>query len=508
MTWLRRVTIGLALACWGLGLASGLAQAAERPNVVFFLVDDLGWRDLGCFGSTFYETPNADRLAREGMRFTDGYAACPVCSPTRASIMTGKYPARLATTDYFGAAQPEGWRRNTRLLPARYSDRLPLEETTVAEAFREAGYATMFAGKWHLGSEGYWPENQGFEINRGGCERGGPYGGSKYFSPYGNPRLDDGPAGEHLPDRLAAEVVKFIEANRAKPFFAYLAFYSVHTPLMARADLQAKYAEKAKTVKHEGPDWLPEGSRQARQVQDHAVYGGMVEAMDLAVGKVLEALDRLQLADNTVVVFMSDNGGLSTSEGSPTSNVPLRAGKGWMYDGGVREPMIVKWPGVTKAGSTCGHPVISTDFYPTLLEITGQAPRPKQHLDGVSLVPLLKQSGTPDRDAIYWHYPHYGNQGGAPGGAVRAGDWKLIEWYEDGRLELFNLKDDLGEQHNLAAQHPEKVRELHAKLKAWRESVGARMPEPNPGYEPSGRDGRSAGPAPKKAKSRPSRSEK
>lgn len=486
------------LICLLNGVLLAIAATAEaagpaRPNVVFFLVDDLGWRDLGCYGSPFYETPNVDRLARDGMRFTAGYAACPVCSPTRASILTGKHPARMATTDYFGAPQPDKWRRNTRLLPAEYSECLALEETTLAEAFGEAGYATFFAGKWHLGPEGYWPENQGFHINRGGCERGGPYGGKKYFSPYGNPRLDDGPDGEHLPDRLAAETVRFLEANQKRPFFAYLSFYSVHTPLMAPADLKAKYDKKAKTVERTGPDWLSEGSRQARQVQDHAVYAGMVEAMDSAVGKVLQALDRLDLAGNTVVVFMSDNGGLSTSEGSPTSNVPLRAGKGWMYEGGIRVPMIFKWPGVTQPGSTCDTPAVSTDFYSTLLDIAGLASKPRQHLDGASLVPLLKRTGAPDRDAIYWHYPHYGNQGGAPSGAIRAGDWKLIEWYEDGRLELFNLQEDIGERYNLASQYPEKTAQLHARLKAWRTNVGARMPTPNARYAPDGPDGRAAG---------------
>lgn len=478
---------------------AAFAAPPDRPNVVFFLVDDLGWRDLGAWGSTFYETPNADRLAREGMRFTSGYAACPVCSPTRASIMSGRYPARLKTTDYFGAAQPDKWKRNTRLLPAAYLEQLPLEETTLAEAFKEGGYATFFAGKWHLGPEGFWPENQGFDINRGGWSKGGPYGPGKYFVPYGNPRLEDGPEGEHLPDRLATETVKFIEANRDKPFFAYLSFYSVHTPLQSRPDLQAKYEKKAEAVKHDGPDWLPEGSREARQVQDHAVYAGMVEAMDAAVGKVLGALDRLGLAEKTVVCFMSDNGGLSTSEGSPTSNVPLRAGKGWLYEGGIREPWMVRWPGVTAPGSTCDHPVISTDFYPTLLEIAGLPPKPSQHLDGASIVPLLRQSGTPDRDAIFWHYPHYGNQGGAPGGAVRSGDWKLIEWYEDGKIELFNTREDIGEKTNLADREPERAKALLEKLRSWRKQVEAAMPTPNPAHEPAGPDGRAPNQPPKKS---------
>ena len=317
-------------------LAAGVALSApsRKTNIVFMLADDLGWRDLGCFGSSFYETPNLDRLAASGMMFTNAYAACPVCSPTRASIMTGKYPVRTGITDYIGAAQPAKWSRNTKLLPAPYQERLALEETTIAEAMKERGYATFFAGKWHLGPEGYWPENQGFDINKGGIDRGGPYGGKKYFSPYGNPRLEDGPDGEHLPDRLGTETVKFIEANTDRPFLAYLAFYSVHTPLMARKDLEEKYRKKAEALKFAGPRFIPEGAREARQVQDHAIYGGMVEAMDQAAGKVLAALDRLHLTDHTIVVFMSDNGGLSTSEGSPTSNLPLRAGKGWMYEGG------------------------------------------------------------------------------------------------------------------------------------------------------------------------------
>ena len=459
-------------------------EAGRKPSFVFLLVDDLGWKDLGCYGSTFYETPNIDRLAAQGMRFTNAYAACPVCSPTRASILTGKYPARLRTTDYFGAPQPETarkhWTKDKPLLPARYEDRVPLEEVTVAEALKEGGYATFFAGKWHLGPEGFWPEDQGFDINKGGCERGGPYGGKKYFSPYGNPRLPDGPSGEHLPDRLATETCRFIEDNKDRPFLAYLAFYSVHTPLMAREDLKAKYEEKAKKLGHEGPAWGAEGDRQVRLIQDHAIYAGMVEAMDQAVGKVLDTLDRLDLARDTVVFFMSDNGGLSTSEGHPTSNLPLRAGKGWLYEGGIREPMIVRWPDGVQAGSVCDEPVISTDFYPTMLDMAGLPLKPEQHRDGRSMTPILKQEGRPEGRAFFWHYPHYGNQGGSPGGAVRVGDYKLIEFFEDNRVELYNLKADLGEQNDLAAAMPEKVVELKRMLHEWRAEVGARMPTPNP----------------------------
>jgi len=485
---LKSVGAAVVLGAGGSVLRSfGSHRERKQPNFVFFLVDDLGWTDLGCYGSTFYETANVDRLAAQGMRFTNAYAACPVCSPTRASIMTGKYPARLRTTDYFGAPQPDTvqnhWTRNKPLLPARYLNRLPLEEVTVAEALKEHGYATFFAGKWHLGPEGFWPEDQGFDFNKGGHDRGGPYGGKKYFSPYGNPRLSDGPDGEHLPNRLATETCKFIEEHRDRPFLAYLSFYSVHTPLMAREDLKAKYEAKAKAVATDGPAWGKEGDREVRLVQDHLVYAGMVEAMDLAVGKVLDALDRLELAQETVVSFMSDNGGLSTSEGHPTSNLPLRAGKGWLYEGGIREPMIVRWPGMVKAGSVCDEPVISTDFYPTMLEMAGLPLTPQQHLDGRSMVPLLRQQGSQKARALYWHYPHYGNQGGSPGGAVRLGDYKLIEFYEDHRVELYNLRDDLGEKKDLSAAVPEKAAELRRMLHEWRSQVGAAMPTENPNHK-------------------------
>lgn len=478
-------TAALLPAC---GASRALADSSgpRRSNFVFFLVDDLGWTDLGCYGSRFYETPSVDRLAAEGMRFTNAYAACPVCSPTRASIMTGKYPARLRTTDYFGAPQPDTvdkhWTKDKPLLPARYENRVPLEEVTVAEALKQHGYATFFAGKWHLGPEGFWPEDQGFDVNKGGHDRGGPYGGKRYFSPYGNPRLSDGPDGEHLPDRLATETCRFIEEHRDGPFLAYLSFYSVHTPLMAREDLKAKYEAKARTVTHDGPAWGKEGDREVRLVQDHAVYAGMVEAMDQAVGKVLDAIYRLELAQNTVVFFMSDNGGLATSEGHPTCNLPLRAGKGWLYEGGIREPMIVRWPERVRAGSVCEEPVISTDFYPTMLEMAGLPAAPQQHLDGRSMVALLRQQSPQKDRAFYWHYPHYGNQGGSPGGAVRLGDYKLIEFYEDHRVELYNLRDDLGEKKDLSGAMPEKAAELRRMLHEWRNEVGAAMPTPNPNH--------------------------
>ncbi len=333
-----------------------------------------------------------------------------------------------------------------------------------------------------MGHEGYYPEDQGFDVNKGGWERGGPYGGKRYFSPYGNPRLSDGPEGEHLPDRLASETCQFIEENQEQPFFAYLSFYSVHTPLISREDLQIKYEAKAQKQVVNGPKWGQEGDRKWRLVQDHAVYAGMVEAMDMAVGKVLKKLRDLRLDKNTVVIFMSDNGGLSTSEGHPTSNLPLRAGKGWLYEGGIREPMIIKWSGASNEGNICAVPVTSTDFYPTILEMAGFSGNPKQHRDGVSLVPLLKGKTGLEREAIFWHYPHYGNQGGSPGSAIREGDFKLIEFFEDDHVELYNLKEDIGEMNNLATEMPDKVVDLHKKLHAWQQEVDAQMPTVNPHY--------------------------
>jgi arylsulfatase A-like enzyme len=465
----------------------------KQPNIVFFLADDLGQRDLGCYGSTFYETPNLDRLAREGALFTSAYAACPVCSPTRASILTGLWPQRTGITDYIAAGDangPRNWKRNTVLLPAPNRDRLALEMPTLAKALKAAGYATFFAGKWHLGPEGHWPEDQGFDINMGGNERGGPYGGKRYFSPYGNPRLSDGPDGEHLPDRLATETAKFIEANRERPFFAYFAFYSVHTPLMAREDLRQKYEAKRERLGL-AARWGREHERDVRLVQEHAVYAGMVDALDLSVGKVLAKLDELGLTDNTLVVFTSDNGGLSTSEGWPTSNLPLRGGKGWLYEGGIREPLVVRWPATVKAGSIIDTPISSPDFFPTLLEVTGAKVQPGQTLDGVSLVPLLRGEPLADRP-LFWHYPHYGNQGGAPGAAIRRGDWKLIEWFEDGKVELFNLVADQGEQTDRAAEQPELVATLRTELHAWQKEVGAVFPTTNPDYDPARPSGRAA----------------
>ena len=466
------------------GLLAALA-APESPNVVFFLIDDLGYMDIGAYNpDSFYETPNCDRIAAAGCRFTNGYAANPVCSPTRYSIMTGRHPSRPDATNFFSG------RRGGRFRPAPLHDRMDLEEDTLAEAFREAGYATCFAGKWHLGpTPEFWPTKQGFEVNLGGHRGGMP---RSFFSPYQNPRLPDGPRGEHLPERLAGDSVEFIAANKNHPFLLYLSFYSVHTPLQGKADLVAKYRKKAARLpapgEHPefGPEeqvWQPGGTkvppRKVRIRQRHAVYAAMMESMDTAVGRVLNALDQHKLTRNTIVIFMSDNGGLSTSEGSPTSNLPLRGGKGWLYEGGIREPYMIAAPGLTRPGSVCHHPVISTDFYPTLLELAGLPARPRQHLDGLSLVSLLKDPKTSlPRKSLHWHYPHYSNQGGFPGGAIRQGDYKLIERLEDGRVHLYNLKEDIGEKTDLAEKDPERIKSMRRDLHAWYRKVDAKFLRP------------------------------
>ncbi len=457
------------------------ACSKAPPNFLFILVDDLGYMDVGAYNpDTFYETPNVNRLAREGMLFTDGYAAAPVCSPTRASIMTGLYPGRLRTTDWFGAPQPETasnhWTRDRALLPAPYVDQLPHDETTLAEALRSAGYSTFYAGKWHLGHEGSYPEDHGFQINKGGWERGGPYGRGRYFVLYDNPRLEEGLEGEHLPARLAQETTRFLIENQDGPFLAFLSFYSVHTPLMTRPDLQAKY--EAKRVSAPDDAWGTEGDRKVRLVQNHAVYAGMVQAMDEAVGTVLAALDSLNLTQNTVVFFTSDNGGLSTSEGHPTSNLPLRGGKGWLYEGGIREPFIVRWPRGTPAGSVSNLPVMSIDLLPTTLDMAGILS--DGHLDGISLVPVLQQADEPERSGLFWHYPHYGNQGGSPGSAVRSGDWKLVTFFESERDELYNLQTDPGEKQDLSTSEPEKTKAMKVLLAEWQQDAQVLFPSPNP----------------------------
>ena len=492
--WIRLVVLAavvIALKSNHLVSASDPTENAEgnQPpkSVLFILVDDLGYMDIGANNpNTFYETPNIDKLAASGMRFTDGYAANPVCSPTRYSIMTGRYPSRVDATNFFSG------RRSGKFNPAPLNDRMPLDEITIAEALKEHGYQTFFAGKWHLGpTEEYWPTQQGFDVNRGGHRGGGPYGGKKYFSPYENPTLPNGPEGEHLPDRLARETSEFMEEHRDEPFLAYLSFYSVHTPLMAPKDLVAKYQAKAKKLGLSDENAFAEEEqvfgdkpRRVRIQQNHAVYAAMVEAMDRAVGKVLNQITKLGLDDSTAVFFIGDNGGLSTSEGSPTSNLPFRGGKGWIYEGGIREAFLARCPGVTTPGSVSSEPVCSTDFYPTILEYCGLPLKPNQHLDGQSLIPLMSGEERLSRENLFWHYPHYSNQGGFPAAALRNRDWKLIERFEDGRVHLYHLKDDPGERKDRSKDFPDRVMRMRENLHRWYREVDAKFLQPKDGQQP------------------------
>lgn len=447
---------GLGVVAMALsGIKAKAADEKRKPNIVFFLIDDMGQRDLRCYGSKIYETPNIDTLASQGMLFTDGYAACPVCSPTRASVMTGKYPARLHITDWIpGHEKPKA-----KLKIPDWTKHLPLEEVTIAESLKPAGYATAAIGKWHLGGEGLLPEAQGFDVNVGGAHYGQP---PSYFSPYKIMNIPNHQGEEYLTDRLADEALGFIEANKTKPFFLYFAHYAVHTPLQGKKDLVEKFKAAG----------LPEKG------QNSAVYAAMIKSVDESVGRVMKKLDELGLTDNTIIFFMSDNGGLE----SVTSIAPLRAGKGTLYEGGIREPWLVKWPGVVKPGTTCSVPVTSVDFHPTILEMADVKGDPARGLDGLSIVPLLKQSGEFKREALYWHYPHYHITN--PGGAIRCGDLKLIEYFEDGKVELYDLKKDLSEKTDLAGSMPEKAAELRKKLDDWRKAVGAQMPTVNPDYDP------------------------
>lgn len=459
----------------------------KRPNIVFILADDLGWNDLGADGSVFHESPRIDRIAREGMRFTQGYAACQVCSPSRASILTGKYPPRHGITDYIGAPSGESWReagRCTRMLPPEYERGLRADELTFAEVLRRSGYRTFFAGKWHCGQEGAYPEDFGFEINRGGWAAGSPGGG--YFAPWINPKLEPGPAGESLPLRLGRETAQFIADHRDHPFLAYLSFYSVHSPIQTSRDRWEKFRRKAVAGEAPARRFMFDRRLPVRQVQDCPIYAGMIEAMDEAVGLVLDALDEHGLSENTIVCFTSDNGGVSSGDAYSTAMLPLRGGKGRQWEGGIREPFYCRFPAMVQAGSTCRIPVSGIDFYPTFLDLAGIALPQQQVVDGKSMVSLLK--GGPDEELagrdLFWHYPHYGNQGGDPSSIIRRGSWKLIHYHEDGHDELYNLDTDPGEQEDLAAGNRKKAGELRRSLDQWLSGIGARFPVADPQYDP------------------------
>lgn len=466
------------------GLCVVPMSAADRPNVVFILADDLGWRDLSNEGSEYYESPNIDRIAAEGMKFTRGYATCQVCSPSRASILTGKYPPRHGITTWIGDRAGEQWRATNRhdaLLPPEYDRNLRANEVTLAEALQAAGYSTFFAGKWHLGSKGSWPTDHGFEINKGGWDVGSPNGG--YFAPWVNPNLESGPDGESLPIRLGQETAAFIEAHQDKPFLAYLSFYSVHGPIQTNPELWKKYRDKAADMGLAEKRFAFDRRLGVRQVQDCPIYAGMVESMDNAVGIVLQKLKELGLDDRTIVCFTSDNGGVSSGDAFATSNLPLRGGKGRQWEGGIREPFYIKAPGVTEAGSTSDVPVSGIDWYPTLLNLAGVPIPAEQSVDGVTLTPVLEGGSIPDRK-LYWHYPHYGNQGGEPSAIVMDGDWKLIHYFEDGRDELYNLASDPAETTDVISDHRDHAASLRTDLDDWLVSSGAKMPVKDPEQDP------------------------
>jgi len=461
------------MCVWLLCIPALCAGAVSRPNVVLILVDDLGWMDLSCQGSGFYETPHIDRLAARGMRFTHAYAACAVCSPTRAAVMTGRYPARVGVTDWIRARFQRGGMGTPAANPTDYVRRgnqrlwcppnpywMEHAEVTLAEMLKPVGYRSCHIGKWHLGDEAWYPQAQGFDENHGGCDYGQP---PSYFDPYTNKRLTEGipflkprETGQYLSDREADEAVTFIAKNRNRPFFLYMAHYAVHTPIQAKADVTARYQAKPKTT------------------QSNAKYAAMVEAVDDAVGRIMSTLEKHGIEKNTLIIFTSDNGGLDQT-GNPTDNAPLRSGKGYPYEGGIRVPLIVQWPGVIPAGTVSDEPVTSVDYAPTILQATG-APSQSQAMDGISLLEHLRSGGdySLNRDALYWHFPHYRHAPG-PYSIIRSGDWKLIRYY-DGPDELYNLKDDLGETQNLVQTLPNRVKALDAKLTRHLKAVGAKLP--------------------------------
>ncbi len=469
----------LTIAC--LTLSSALpTEAAERPNVVLILVDDLGWMDLSCQGSQYYETPNVDRLAREGMRFTDAYAACAVCSPTRAAVLTGRYPARTGITDWIRARFQGGKIPADKKNPTQYVGNRKLlcppnplwmehEEVTIAELLKPAGYTTCHIGKWHLGPDEWYPEHQGFDFNIGGCDFGQP---PSYFDPYTKPKQGPIPTlkprreGEYLTDREGDEAARFIRNHAGKPFFLYYAPYAVHTPIQARKDLKDRYETKEKTN------------------QKNAAYAAMVHSMDAAVGRILDTLDELKLSKDTLVIFTSDNGGLDNNN-NPTDNAPLRAGKGTPYEGGIRVPFIVRWPGKVTPGALSRQPVISVDCLPTILEATGVQPPKDRDLDGISLLSHLRGSGKRriERDSLFWHFPHYRGRDIVPYSIIRRGPWKLIKRHDGSGAELFHLLQDRAEENDLSNQMPQIVRALNNELDHHLKQVGARMPKPNPNFK-------------------------
>jgi arylsulfatase A len=459
----REVLQWMTAAAVALSVPGALAAPVKKPlNFVYIIIDDLGWSDTEPYGNKVIDTPNLARLAKESARFTEAYASCPVCSPSRASVMTGQYPARIGLTDFIPGTRQ---RPTARLITPDFLQHMPHEADNLAKALKTEGYTCGNVGKWHLGGEGYLPTDQGFDVNIAGDDRGHP---ASYFGPEQFPKMDLS-SGESLNERLGTEGAKYIEANKDNPFFLYAGHYAVHGPIQARPELVAKYRQRNTGV-------------------INPTYCALVESMDSAVGKVLAAIDKAGIRDHTVIFFTADHGGLRFEGKAPnpvTTNAPLRAGKGHVYEGGIRIPLLVSWPEVTRPGAVIDTPVCNIDWLPTVsraLNMDLSSP-----IDGVDVMPVLRGKKVAERP-LYWHYPHYSPQGGNPAGAVRVGDWKLIEFFDDSRLELYNLKEDIGEKRNLVLREPKRAEEMHAILKQWRTSVSAKMPTPNPRYNPATAD--------------------
>ena len=477
----RRAFLRLLGGIGTAALASAQPRTSGKPNILFILADDLGASDLACYGADLHETPNLDRLASESVKFTNAYAAASICTPSRASILTGKCPARLHMTV---------WREETlrdplpsrKLIPPRAVSDLPLSEVTLAETIRANGYRTAHIGKWHLGDAAHYPEQQGFDMNVGGTLWGAP---QTYYYPWrgdkrygGEPRYVPGlgysKPGDYLPDRLTDEALTFLDRAAGQPFFLNLWFYTVHTPVEGKPELVAHFQQKVREgMHHKNPS-----------------YAAMVRSMDENVGRLLQRLEENGQASNTIVVFTSDNGGfINEHEGVVvTSNAPWRSGKGSLYEGGIRVPLLVRVPG--RPGRVCEAPIVGFDLYPTLAEVTGSAipATQKAAMDGVSFAGILRNpdASMPERP-LYFHFPHYYTTT-TPASAVIEGKWKLIEYFEDGRLELYNLRDDPYERRDLATQEPERARRMRQQLAEWRKSVEAQMPAPNPHLAPAPRE--------------------
>ncbi|MBI9019459.1 MAG: sulfatase [Phycisphaerae bacterium] len=450
----------------------GYFASKAKPNVVFILIDDMGWKDLSCYGSKIYKTPAIDQLANDGVLFSNAYAAHPMCLPSRVALMSGKYPVRYGAP---GGTHPKG------------HSVLPLSDFTIAEAMKANGYQTFFAGKWHIGQKGAFPENQGFDINLGGHTAGQP---ASYFYPYKNekkvanvPNLDGGKNGEYLTDRLTDETVNFIKANKNKPFFVYLSHYAVHTPLEAKKDLVDQSQKIIDGTTFQGPAWTKEGPADRKMHQDNATYAAMVTSVDDSVAKIRKTLKALDLDENTIIVFTSDNGGDACKKdkiAKATSVIPLRGGKCWMYEGGIRVPMIVRWPGIAKAGTISDQVVTGPDHYPAILEMAGLPLRPKDHVDGKSYAPILSGKSNESRGPVFWHFPNLTLFDWVVGSencsAVRDGKYKLIEFLDNNYVELYDLENDIEEKHDLSKKMPQKTSQMHQTLINWRKNVNAPGP--------------------------------